>query len=322
MLFLVTSAAFRLVCAMLSVKSWKLDALIRLFVSVLICSLFLGAISMSLFRFFTSQPSPHAPALLGSIAATFAMLLVALFILRRSWPLDRLVRNLVILLISVYGGILLMYLTGRIQGSPTGAPNPTAQVILSIASFQGAVLLLVHFFLREHGVGWREGFGFDHRPLRSIALGLLAGIGAVPICWALQTAVGLMLQWFDITLPEQEAVHLLRSSHGILPRAIMGAAAIIVAPIAEEILFRGLLYPAIKHAGYPRAALWISALLFAAIHLNLATFLPLAALAIGLIWLYEKTDNLLAPIAAHSLFNAANFAMLFALDSFPQTLNR
>jgi membrane protease YdiL (CAAX protease family) len=307
---------------MLSVKAWKLNALARLFASVLVCSLFLSTILLSLFRFFTTHPTPHVAALLGSVAATLALLLVALFLLHRPWPLERFIRNSIILFISVYGGFLLIYLIGRIQGSPSGAPHPTAQVILSIASFQGAVLLLVHFFLREHEIGWREGFGFSKRATRSAALGLLAGIAAVPIGWGLQTATGLVLKYFNVGLPEQEAVHLLRSSHGILPRAVMGFAAIVVAPIAEEILFRGLLYPAIKHAGYPRAALWGSALLFAAIHLNLATFVPLAALAIGLTWLYEKTDNLLAPITAHSLFNAANFAMLFLLDPLPQTLNR
>jgi len=307
---------------MLSVKPWKLDALVRLFASVLICSFFLSKISLALFQFFTGQPTVHAAALLSSLAATFVMLLLALFILNRPWPLNRFVRNSVILLICIYGGALLLYLSGRIQGSPTGVPSPAAYVVLSIASFQGAVLLLVHFFLREHGVSWREGFGFDKCALRSVALGWLAGTGAVPICWGLQTASGLVLKVFDITLPEQEAVHLLRSSHDILPRLIIGFAAIVIAPIAEEVLFRGILYPAIKNAGYPRAALWVSALLFAAIHMNFATFLPLAALAIGLIWLYEKTDNLLAPIAAHSLFNAANFAMLFLLDPLPQTLNR
>ena len=33
-------------------------------------------------------------------------------------------------------------------------------------------------------------------------------------------------------------------------------------------------------------------------------------LALALTWLYELTDNLLAPILVHALFNAANLAML------------
>ena len=36
----------------------------------------------------------------------------------------------------------------------------------------------------------------------------------------------------------------------------------------------------------------------------------LFALALALTWLYERTDNLLAPITAHALFNAANYMVL------------
>ena len=44
--------------------------------------------------------------------------------------------------------------------------------------------------------------------------------------------------------------------------------------------------------------------------------MPLFVLALALTWLYEKTDNLLAPIAAHSLFNAANLVVLFFAQNF------
>jgi membrane protease YdiL (CAAX protease family) len=40
------------------------------------------------------------------------------------------------------------------------------------------------------------------------------------------------------------------------------------------------------------------------------TFVPLTVLAFTLIWLYERTDNLLAPILTHSLFNTTNFVWL------------
>jgi hypothetical protein len=90
-------------------------------------------------------------------------------------------------------------------------------------------------------------------------------------------------------------------------RVVFGLAAVLLAPVVEEILFRGILYPAIKQRGYPGFALWGTSLLFAAIHSNLMTFVPLTVLALALVWLYEKTDTLLAPIAAHAVFNAANF---------------
>jgi membrane protease YdiL (CAAX protease family) len=42
-------------------------------------------------------------------------------------------------------------------------------------------------------------------------------------------------------------------------------------------------------------------------------FLPLTLLALALTWLYERTNNLLAPILAHSLFNGVNF-LLFIIE--------
>ena len=56
-----------------------------------------------------------------------------------------------------------------------------------------------------------------------------------------------------------------------------------IAPLAEEILFRGILYSAVKQAGFPRIALWGSVLLFAVVHMNAVTFVPLVVLALLLL---------------------------------------
>jgi len=83
-----------------------------------------------------------------------------------------------------------------------------------------------------------------------------------------------------------------------------------VAPVAEEILFRGILYPFFKRdAGALRACLLVS-MLFGAVHFTLMAFVPLTFLAIALTWLYERTNNLIAPILVHSLFNLTNFFWL------------
>ena len=91
---------------------------------------------------------------------------------------------------------------------------------------------------------------------------------------------------------------------------LYGAIAIFVAPPAEELFFRGLLYPTLKQLGLPRLAFWGTAILFGLAHLNLMALIPLIFVAIMLTLLYEETDNLLAPIIAHSFFNTANFVVL------------
>ena len=63
-------------------------------------------------------------------------------------------------------------------------------------------------------------------------------------------------------------------------------------------------------AGFPRLALWGTALFFAVSHANLMAFLPLTFFGLVLALLYEATDNLLAPITVHALFNAINLVLL------------
>ena len=85
-----------------------------------------------------------------------------------------------------------------------------------------------------------------------------------------------------------------------------------IAPVAEEFIFRGILYPFIKQLGWPKLALFGVSFLFALIHVNAPTFVPLFVFALALTWLYERTDRLIAPILAHGLFNGANLIILFA----------
>ena len=106
---------------------------------------------------------------------------------------------------------------------------------------------------------------------------------------------------------QQESMQVLQLSVSLGQKIIFAIGAIILAPIVEESLFRGILYPMIKQQGYPRLALFGSSLLFAAIHFNLMTFVPLFVLALVLVLLLETTDTLLAPIITHACFNAANF---------------
>lgn len=80
--------------------------------------------------------------------------------------------------------------------------------------------------------------------------------------------------------------------------------AVIVAPITEEIIFRGYLYPVAKHYSGRLPALLFSSIVFAAIHQSTIAFLPLLFLALVLAISYELTGSILAPISIHILFNS------------------
>ena len=127
-----------------------------------------------------------------------------------------------------------------------------------------------------------------------------------------------MLQKIGWAPEDQRAVELFANANSWWVRGYLAFFAVVLAPVAEEFIFRGVLFPFIKQLGWPKLA-WLGvSFLFALIHLNAPTFVPLFVLALALTWLYEKTDCLLAPIAGHSLFNTANLVLQF----FQEPLNR
>jgi|SRR6185437_11611078 len=78
---------------------------------------------------------------------------------------------------------------------------------------------------------------------------------------------------------------------------------VVIAPLSEELIFRGYLYGVFRqHIGSLKAAL-ITSILFAAIHQHLPILPGLFLLAVGLSLAYEATGCLLVPILIHSLFN-------------------
>ena len=199
-------------------------------------------------------------------------------------------------------------------------PDSVGNILLCTLSFQGAAWVLIYFFLRLHQVRWRDASGLrGPRLLRALLLAVIVATVILPVAGFLEKASVLELTSLGWPLEDQTAVTLVANTKFLWARVYLGVFAIVLAPVAEEFIFRGVLYPFIKQLGYPRLA-WLGvSFVFALIHLNGAIFLPLFALALALTWLYEKTDNLLAPITAHALFNAANFALLHAHSSAPNT---
>lgn len=184
-------------------------------------------------------------------------------------------------------------------------------VVLGTLSFQGLSCVIAILFMRRHQVDWRDGFGLrDPQLKRAIKIALVFFVILLPVVWLLQSACVFGLTRLGWPPDEQEAVKLLESADSWWARAYLAMFAAVLAPVSEEFIFRGLLYPFIKQLGWPRLAFIGVSLLFALIHWHAAIFLPLFVLAMGLTWLYEKTDNLFAPILVHALFNAINLLML------------
>lgn len=144
------------------------------------------------------------------------------------------------------------------------------------------------------------------RPAHAILLGLLTMLAALPVVYG----INYIQQFIFGAQPEQEAVRLLRlGGDGTLELAFM---AIAVAPLTEELVFRGLLYNGIRRAQSPRTALLVTSLVFGLVHAaSPAAVIPMIVLGLFLATLMERTGSLLACFVAHAAFNTLTVVALF-----------
>ena len=225
----------------------------------------------------------------------------------RQWKLEAVLVLGAGLMISLSFGMLLSLALHRVEPDLSVSQEKFWAFVISGVSFQGAGLALAHFFLKQHELTWAEFLGLKGPNLRrATLLGVVTAALVIPLTLFLNKQAGRLITFFQGTPEIQPTMQVLQLSVSLGQRLCFGAAAILVAPVVEEVLFRGILYRTIKQQGHPMLGLFLSSLLFGAIHANLMTLIPLAFLAAVLALLYDRTNNLMAPILAHSLFNAVN----------------
>ena len=111
-------------------------------------------------------------------------------------------------------------------------------------------------------------------------------------------------------LQEQVPVRSLQQADSRVFLVVAIFSAVVAAPVAEEFLFRGYMYGALKNAtGRLFASVMIS-LLFAVVHGNLPALLPLFAFSAILCFAYDFTGSLWVPVGLHVFFNATNIVLM------------
>lgn len=93
--------------------------------------------------------------------------------------------------------------------------------------------------------------------------------------------------------------------------SLLVALAILLAPIVEEIVFRGCVYRFLKSQTTLLPAQILSGCVFSFMHGNLMSFVPLVIVGVFLARVYEKSGNLMVAIWFHAFFNAFSLLMLF-----------
>jgi membrane protease YdiL (CAAX protease family) len=219
---------------------------------------------------------------------------------------------------------LLFYQLGMGQAAHTGPTDfsrISLEALLISAGFQfllaGITIAIVAW--RVHPVTW---LGLRWRGWVHV---LWIGPSVVAVLYVFQVVLHTTgyMKWMESLGAEtiQDTVKFFQQSQDKLALAGMAVAAVIVAPLCEEIVFRGYLYPAAKRFVGPVTAMFCSALLFSLAHGSLAMLLPLFLLGFAFAWIYERTGSLWAPIFAHFCLNGATVLIQFAIRYFDLSID-
>tara|TARA_Y100001968_G_scaffold223690_1_gene206328 strand:+ start:4594 stop:5940 length:1347 start_codon:yes stop_codon:yes gene_type:complete len=103
---------------------------------------------------------------------------------------------------------------------------------------------------------------------------------------------------------------LVLSSNEFLPLLLLFVTTVVLAPVFEELVFRGILLPVLISRMGKIIGLVLSALIFALAHLSVGELPPLFALGIGLGLMRLSSGRLLPCALMHSLWNGVTFASL------------
>ena len=233
--------------------------------------------------------------------------------------------GLILFVAALMGGLLGTQIAMRlVSATPEDGTYDLASTLpLMIGSYigQGVVFLLVpglvlgrkQVRLNGRSISWS----------RACLAGCLGMIIALPMTLAVAQVAGFVLEWMtDQTFNE--------IGHGTLVQIKEAAAdpdlvlvlivtmVIVVTPIWEEILYRGLLQESIRshpltEGESPWVAIVITSLIFATMHgamVDLRGLPALFVLSLGFGWIYVRTGRLTASIVMHAAFNAFNILVV------------
>jgi len=197
-------------------------------------------------------------------------------------------------------------------------PDSGASILLGAAGAVGSLMLvaLVLIVARMAFARGIKGFGLRIRTVpQDLAHAFLTLLGVWPLVAATMSLTILVLKALDesFEVPQHEALQVITQSNSAALQTLMVVLAVAVAPLVEELLFRGLFQTMIRsYVGRPWPAIAIASILFAVIHQDAEHWPALFVLALGLGYSYEKSGSLLRAIFMHAMFNGISIVAVLA----------
>jgi membrane protease YdiL (CAAX protease family) len=212
------------------------------------------------------------------------------------------------------GVLLLLYATGSLLRPPAAAERVALWMVVQSLVFHGVGLVIVVFTLLRRGIPWRSAFGGERGSLLAdVGRGVLFYLAAMPFLAFYAAVYQGALKYTGYHPEPQEVALVFAAERSVGVRALLGVLAVVIAPVFEEILFRGVALPMFaKKWGVAPAVVAVS-VFFAAIHFHVPSLVPLFVIAVAFSLAYISSGSIVVPMVMHALFNAVNVLLLVLL---------
>jgi membrane protease YdiL (CAAX protease family) len=190
----------------------------------------------------------------------------------------------------------------------------TRRIVIQSISFHMIGLGIVILSLLRRRVTWRDAFGLEPRAiLRDVGKGAIFYLATLPFLVFYTFLYQAILRGMGYEIMMQEVALVVAGEQSFWMRLYLAGLAVVLAPLFEEILFRGIGLPLIARKWGVAAAVVLVSLFFAAIHFHLPSMMPLFVIAVAFSLAYIHTGSIVVPIVMHALFNGVNVAVLMVL---------
>ena len=230
---------------------------------------------------------------------------------------DRLHKTLVAILAVIWVGVVCLavqvvfsYLMFFLLGRQLLAPVWSA--IYSAITYLVAALIIIKVpaKIKKHWKSDREELGLSGLPtFTDIGLAIIGFIASILIS-ALVINLLSGFSWFNASEAQDVGFNNLQTG---IDRAIAFIALAVIAPIAEEIIFRGWLYGKLRGRYHAVISMALVAILFGALHGQLNVAVNVGILSVIMCLEREITGTVYAGIITHIIKNSVAFFMLFVL---------
>jgi membrane protease YdiL (CAAX protease family) len=214
----------------------------------------------------------------------------------------------------LFGIVMILILATISIAALFRSTTPAGLLLLQSLGVDGAGLAVLAWYVRTRKLGWNLVFGLQLAQLpRSLRLGLYFYLSILPIVFFSSLIYQGILSAHGYPPTLQDVALLLTGDNPWWIRLYMLFMAVILAPLFEECLFRGILLPLMARRFGVGSGIVFSSLIFAVIHFHVPSMVPLCAVAIGFSMGYLYSGSLWVPVTMHALFNGINLGLLLLI---------